>query len=74
MFDQLLRTKLDHRLALKQSKKDERFAPPVRVARELTREELRQIRDRAYLEATFSESDFEKSVRESENIVRVEDL
>jgi len=74
MFDSLLRVKLDHKLERKQAKKDERFAVPVLVVRELSREELRAIRDRAYLEATFSESDYEKEIIAGENIVRVEDL
>lgn len=73
-FDVLLRRKLDQKLERKQAKKDERFAVPVRVARELSREELRELRDRAYLEANFCESDYEKKIIAGGSIVRVEDL
>jgi hypothetical protein len=44
---------LERRHARRQAKKDERFAVPVRVVRELSREELRRQRDREYLESMF---------------------
>jgi hypothetical protein len=73
VFDSVLRSKLDQRLAVKQSKKDERFAPKdFFVYREKSREELRKERDRKYLEDNSSESDFEKRVRGV--IVGVDDL
>ena len=70
-FDQssVLRDKLDRRLASRQAKKSEKFALPVVVAREKSREELRQERDRKYLEENFPDGDFY-----FDKIVRVEDL
>ena len=65
-FDSVLRSKLDQKLASKQAKKDEQFAPPVDFSvNELTVEELRQERDRKYLEENFPdlESSYEKRVR-----------
>lgn len=67
-FDQsgVLRSKLDQKLANKQRKKDDQFAPPVDFSvKELSAEELRQELDRKYLEENFPdlESSYEKRVR-----------
>lgn len=62
----IARDKLDKRLASKQVKKDEKFAPKdVFVYREKSVEDLRAERDAKYLEDNFPdlESCYEKRVR-----------
>ena len=62
-----LRCKFDRSVALKQMKKDEKFAPPLVFAREPTAEELRRERDRKYLDENFPDL-------KNDDIVGVDDL
>lgn len=60
------RDKLNARHSRRLAKKNEQFAPPVSFAtKELSREEIRKLREKQYLEANFPdvESAYEKNVR-----------
>ena len=73
MGNSYLLSRLDHRLAIRQFKKDNQFAPPVDFSvKELSASERVAIINKRYIEESFSESDYEKKIRGE--IIGVDDL